>query len=125
HEGGHHVGEDHHVPDGHHGQFTELGLLARRGHKHTLALKRNGNKAIGRARRPPVSGRIQRLMLGLYSGSGSRMRDSSAGHLPPKEIISGSEEFQNVCLAERSVFMSVCVPKKSAVDVLFCSTDKG
>ncbi len=40
HEGRHHVGEDHHVPDGHHGQLAGFGLFARRRHGHTLSNRR-------------------------------------------------------------------------------------
>src|SRR6185312_5149578 len=35
HEGGHHVGKNDHVPDGHHGQFSRLELLFRSGHYHS------------------------------------------------------------------------------------------
>ena len=73
HEGGHHVGEDHHVPDGHHGQFARLRFVAGYGHWDTLGNLPTGNKEIRRAKRTPAAGRVPRLMFGLYSGSGWRL----------------------------------------------------
>jgi hypothetical protein len=39
-EGGHHVGEDDHVADGHHGKLARLGFVAMLGHKNVLSFGR-------------------------------------------------------------------------------------
>jgi hypothetical protein len=62
HEGRHHIGEDDHIADGHHGQLARLVFFAGHGHQHTwlvLALAVGSNCGAGR-----------RDLYGLYSQRG-------------------------------------------------------
>ena len=59
-EGRHHVGEDDHIADGHHGQLARLGFFAVLGHKNILSF--------GRAKTAWGTVPITKPLLGLYRG---------------------------------------------------------